>query len=90
MEDDTYYKLCGGTFFTLLLQARKDVYKRQPGWATLSVSISLLGGIQLMGLGIIGEYVGRIFEEVKQRPLYFVREKPNILDINEKNKEKKK
>lgn len=60
-----------------------------PGWATLSVSISLLGGIQLMGLGIIGEYVGRIFEEVKQRPLYFVREKPNILDINEKNKEKK-
>ncbi len=61
-----------------------------PGWATLSVSISLLGGIQLMGLGIIGEYVGRIFEEVKQRPLYFVREKPNILDINEKNKEKKK
>lgn len=44
-----------------------------PGWATLSASVLLLGGIQLMGLGVIGEYVGRIFEEVKQRPLYLLR-----------------
>lgn len=45
-----------------------------PGWATITVSVSLLGGLQLLGLGIIGEYVGRIFEEVKQRPLYLLRE----------------
>jgi polyisoprenyl-phosphate glycosyltransferase len=44
-----------------------------PGWATLAVSVLLLGGFQLVALGIIGEYVGRIFEEVKQRPLYWVR-----------------
>jgi dolichol-phosphate mannosyltransferase len=48
-----------------------------PGWATISASILLLGGLQLAGLGIIGEYVGRIFEEVKQRPLYLVRTQLN-------------
>ena len=44
-----------------------------PGWATLAASILMLGGLQLAGLGIIGEYIGRIFEEVKQRPLYLIR-----------------
>lgn len=45
-----------------------------PGWSTLAASVLFLGGIQLVGVGIVGEYVGRIFEEVKQRPLYLVRE----------------
>ncbi len=45
-----------------------------PGWTAITCSIWLLGGIQLMGIGILGEYVGKIFSEVKARPRYFVEE----------------
>lgn len=45
-----------------------------PGWATIMVAVLLLGGIQLISLGIIGQYVGRIFDEAKKRPLYFIAE----------------
>jgi glycosyltransferase involved in cell wall biosynthesis len=43
------------------------------GWTTIVVSLMLFSGIQMMSLGIVGEYVGRIFEEVKGRPLFVVK-----------------
>ena len=46
-----------------------------PGYASLIVSVMFFSGVQLMSLGIIGEYVGRIFAEVKRRPLYVVAER---------------
>jgi dolichol-phosphate mannosyltransferase len=51
-----------------------------PGFGTITIAILLLGGIQLIALGIIGEYVSRIYDEVKGRPLYLVRSRQNFED----------
>lgn len=48
------------------------------GFSTVEITILLLGGIQLITIGMIGEYVGRIFDEVKGRPLYLVRSRQNF------------
>ncbi len=51
-----------------------------PGFATIMVSVLMLGGIQLIGLGVLAEYIARIFVEVKQRPLYFIADKRGFED----------
>ena len=59
--------------FILFVVAKKLLFgEAVQGYPTLVVVVLLLGGIQLMALGVIGEYLGRVFDETKGRPLYFV------------------
>jgi polyisoprenyl-phosphate glycosyltransferase len=74
--------LCSGVAFLglpLVVVARiTGIYV--PGVSTILFVVLLLGGIQLITVGIIGEYVGRIYDEVKRRPLYLVRHRVNVAD----------
>ena len=45
-----------------------------PGWTSLMVVVLLVGGVQLLVLGVMGEYLGRLYMEAKRRPLYVVRD----------------
>jgi len=48
--------------------------KMPPGWATLAVSVMFLGAVQLIAIGILGEYIGRVYDQTKGRPPFIVRE----------------
>lgn len=52
------------------------------GQATTLIAVLFLGGVQLISLGILGEYIGRLYDEAKGRPLYVVRKLPHDLDFN--------
>jgi dolichol-phosphate mannosyltransferase len=51
-----------------------------PGWTSLMVALTFFSGIQLLSLGILGEYIARIYDESKNRPLYIIRERINFND----------
>lgn len=59
----------------VVLYIRLFTDRATPGWASPVVSILFIGGLILVTLGIIGEYIGRIYDEVKRRPLYVIQER---------------
>ena len=61
-------------FYILVVLALKILGINERGWTTLMGWILLLGGVQLMLIGVLGEYLGRIYDEVKGRPLYLIAE----------------
>ncbi len=62
-----------GIFYALFLRIFTSVWVE--GWTALMIAVLFLGGVQLLSLGIIGEYIGRIYGEVQRRPLYVVRDR---------------
>ncbi len=66
--------LAGLAYAVYILYARLAGWPIEPGWTALILTVLILGGVQLLCLGVIAEYIGCIFEEVKHRPLYVVRE----------------
>ncbi|MBW2716707.1 MAG: glycosyltransferase family 2 protein [Deltaproteobacteria bacterium] len=69
-----------GSFLSILvvLWIRLFTDMSVPGFASTATLILLLGGVQLLGIGILGEYIARIFDEVKNRPNYIVAERSNL------------
>jgi glycosyltransferase involved in cell wall biosynthesis len=53
---------------------------KTPGWATIVTTITFFGGLQLFALGVVGEYIGRVFDEVKHRPHYIIDEDSSFDD----------
>ncbi len=60
-----------GIFYALVLRLFTHIWV--PGWTLLFIGMLLIGGLQMISLGIVGEYVGRIYTEAKRRPLYLTR-----------------
>jgi glycosyltransferase involved in cell wall biosynthesis len=69
-----------GILYALLLRLFTDVWVT--GWTLLFIAVLFLGGVQLVFLGVIGEYLGRVYGEVKQRPLYLVKERHGFVDAD--------
>jgi glycosyltransferase involved in cell wall biosynthesis len=53
-----------------------------PGYATLASAIFFLGGLQLLSIGVLGEYIARIFAETKRRPLYIIEATIDGIDVD--------
>ena len=58
--------------YVVVVLIRSALGYNEPGYTSTIITVLFLGGVQLVGIGILGEYIGRIYEEIKARPLYLV------------------
>lgn len=66
-----------GIVYALALRVFTEIWVE--GWTTLMIAVLFIGGVQLISIGILGEYIGRIYNEVKRRPLYIIEQDIRIL-----------
>ncbi len=76
------FALIAAVIFLVQYMTNATVYgynpRNAPGWTSLILAILSLSGLQLFGMGILGEYLGRLFEETKRRPPYLIAETMNV------------
>jgi dolichol-phosphate mannosyltransferase len=53
-------------------------YHADPGWTSLMVAVVFFGGVQLLNVGILGAYIGNLFDEIKDRPEYVIKDMMNF------------
>jgi dolichol-phosphate mannosyltransferase len=81
----TYFGFVVSAFafvYTAVVVALKFAGLNEPGYTSTMVAILFLGGVQLIGIGILGEYVGRIYDQVKGRPLYLISRVERYEDVS--------
>jgi len=76
---------CIGIIYAIVVRLTTDAWVQ--GWAMMFTALLFLGGVQMIFLGVIGEYIGRIYMQSKQRPLYFVKERSGFDSRNEPGRE---
>ncbi len=70
----SFFSLAVAAFMAVYVMRSLILFQTAPGWASVTLAISFFAGAQLLTLGILGEYIGRLYVEAKNRPLYFVSE----------------
>jgi len=71
----SYFGFCVSIFafvYAIIVLVLKFEHRNFPGYTSTIVAILFLGGVQLLGIGILGEYLGRVYDEIKGRPLYLI------------------
>jgi polyisoprenyl-phosphate glycosyltransferase len=72
--------LLGWIYLVYVLAIRIFTDRAVAGWTSVTAAVLLLGGVQLVSLGILGQYVGRMYDDVKQRPLFLIAEETRAPD----------